>query len=305
MAAPAPAAAAAAAAPAAAPPASACCWLFNDQTKRYQFYPKPANAVCQVPYTLADCPSIKDPPPPPPPNDYHCNPHGGYWVSSESRYTYCFYKIADHWSNASPNFFTRFDHRCCGQGGGVCDSSGSCVLSSPPPPVSPPPWYRLEPRPPPSVQAGTVYAWRDGELVPSPRRPPRAPHRPPPSPPSPGRAATSPGRWLLVCGLVAAAVAAAGASIVALRRCGRLQQRGWVARAVEVAMHKQQGIRLEEDRAGATQTPGGDTPEGPEYEKKASTPRQPVPLRVIGITKKAAPVSTLEEQEGQPPPYGA
>ena len=227
--------AAAAAAPAAAPPASACCWLFNDQTKRYQFYPKPANAVCQVPYTLAVCPSVK----------------------------------------------------------------------SPPPPVSLPPWYRLEPRPPPSVQAGTVYAWRDGELVPSPRRPPRAPHRPPPSPPSPGRAATSPGRWLLVCGLVAAAVAAAGASIVALRRCGRLQQRGWVARAVEVAMHKQQGIRLEEDRAGATQTPGGDTPEGPEYEKKASTPRQPVPLRVIGITKKAAPVSTLEEQEGQPPPYGA
>ena len=108
-----------------------------------------------------------------------------------------------------------------------------------------------------------------------------------------------------MCGLLAAAVAAAGASIVALRRCGWLQQRGWVARAVEVAMHKQQGIRLEEDRAGATQTPGGDTLEGPEYEKKASTPRQPVLLRVIGITKKAAPVSTLEEQEGQPPPYGA
>ena len=109
-----------------------------------------------------------------------------------------------------------------------------------------------------------------------------------------------------MCGLVAAAVAAAGASIVALRRCGRLQQRGWVARAVEVAMHKQQGTRLEEDGAGATgQTPGGDTLEGPEYEKKASTPRQPVLLRVIGITKKAAPVSTLEEQEGQPPPYGA
>ena len=80
-----------------------------------------------------------EPPPSPPPNDYQCNPHGGYWVSSESRYTYCFYKIADHWSNALPNFFTRFDHRCCGQGG-VCDSSGSCVLSSPPPPSpSPPP----------------------------------------------------------------------------------------------------------------------------------------------------------------------
>ena len=100
-------------------------------------------------------------------------------------------------------------------------------------------------------------------------------------------------RWLLVCGLLAAAVAAAGGSIVALRRCRRLQQ---------------QGTRLEEDGAGATgQTPGGDTAEGPEYEKKASTPRQPVLLRVIGITKKAAPVSTLEEQEeeGQPPPYGA
>ena len=105
-----------------------------------------------------------------------------------------------------------------------------------------------------------------------------------------------------MCGLLAAAVAAAGASIVALRRCGRLQQRGWVARAVEVATHKQQGIRLEEDRAGATQTPGGDTPEGPEYEK-TSTPRKPVLLRVIGITKKAAPVSSLEEEDGQPPPY--
>ena len=51
--------AAAAAAPAASSPAPACCWLFNDQTKRHQFYPKPANAACQVPYKPAACPVAK------------------------------------------------------------------------------------------------------------------------------------------------------------------------------------------------------------------------------------------------------
>ena len=44
------------AAPTATSPASVCCWRFNGQTKRYQFYLRPANAVCQVPYTHADCP---------------------------------------------------------------------------------------------------------------------------------------------------------------------------------------------------------------------------------------------------------
>eukprot|EP00964_Phaeocystis_antarctica_P086652 scaffold54888_cov54-Phaeocystis_antarctica.AAC.2 len=128
--------------------------------------------------------------------------------------------------------------------------------------------------------------------------------RGPPLPPAAAAAGDAAGgrqypRWLLVCGVVVAAVAAAGGSIVALRRCRRLQQGTFF----DTEFFLQQGTRLEEDRAGATgQTPGGDTPEGPEYEK-ASTPRQPVLLRVIGIIKKAAPVSTLEEEDGQPPPY--
>ena len=81
----APAAAAPAAAAAAAPATAAtgCCWLFNEQTKRYNFYPRPANAACQTPYKLAACPAPKPaagaaagtaaaaatskPPPPPPP----------------------------------------------------------------------------------------------------------------------------------------------------------------------------------------------------------------------------------------------
>eukprot|EP00964_Phaeocystis_antarctica_P024502 scaffold13722_cov55-Phaeocystis_antarctica.AAC.5 len=129
--------------------------------------------------------------------------------------------------------------------------------------------------------------------------------RGPPLPPAAVAAGDAAGgrqypRWLLVCGLLVAAVAVAGGSIVALRRCRRLQQGTFF----DTEFFLQQGTRLEEDGAGATgQTPGGDTPEGPEYEK-ASTLRQPVLLRVIGIIKKAAPVSTLEEEEeeGQPPP---
>ena len=56
------AAAAAAAPPAASPPAFACCWRFNDQTGRSQFY-NPANKACQEPYKPAACPGPQPPSP--------------------------------------------------------------------------------------------------------------------------------------------------------------------------------------------------------------------------------------------------
>lgn len=61
-------AAASAAAPAAEPAAAAspgCCWSFNDATKRYQYYPRPANTACVAPYKPAACPGATKPPPPP------------------------------------------------------------------------------------------------------------------------------------------------------------------------------------------------------------------------------------------------
>ena len=47
--------------------ATTCCWLFNTQANRYQFYRKPANMVaCQPPYAPAACPNNAAPPPAPP-----------------------------------------------------------------------------------------------------------------------------------------------------------------------------------------------------------------------------------------------
>jgi len=51
------------AAPSAPAATSDCCWSFNSETKRYQFYIKPATATaCVSPYKPAACPK---PPPPP------------------------------------------------------------------------------------------------------------------------------------------------------------------------------------------------------------------------------------------------
>eukprot|EP00962_Isochrysis_galbana_P016208 scaffold4636_cov81-Isochrysis_galbana.AAC.1 len=56
--------------------AAACCWSYNQETKRYQFYVKPAEAAaCVAPYKPAACPAKPPPPaaataartPPPPP----------------------------------------------------------------------------------------------------------------------------------------------------------------------------------------------------------------------------------------------
>ena len=55
--------------PAAAPaasssPANGCCWSFNEETKRYQYYPRPKNTACVAPYKPAACPGTALPPPP-------------------------------------------------------------------------------------------------------------------------------------------------------------------------------------------------------------------------------------------------
>ena len=96
-----------------------CCWSFNAQTKRYQFYIKPPTAAqCVLPYKPAACPSKPPPPsasaaasaasPPPPPPTGHAVAAG---------------------------------------------EKGAAVVARPPPAGSPPP---PPPPPPPAVAAATA-----------------------------------------------------------------------------------------------------------------------------------------------------
>ena len=42
--------------PAASTTPISCCWMMNEQTKKYQYYVRPANAACVAGYKLAQCP---------------------------------------------------------------------------------------------------------------------------------------------------------------------------------------------------------------------------------------------------------
>ena len=46
---------------------SGCCWSFDDKSKRYQYYPRPANQACVAPYKPAACPGAGSPPSAAPP----------------------------------------------------------------------------------------------------------------------------------------------------------------------------------------------------------------------------------------------
>ena len=79
-----------------AAPSPGCCWSFNADTKRYQFYPRPANQACVAPYKAAPCsgapaaaPSpaaaaaaivgaLRSSPPPPPPVVESTHQHQGH-----------------------------------------------------------------------------------------------------------------------------------------------------------------------------------------------------------------------------------
>jgi hypothetical protein len=91
-----------------AAPSPGCCWSFNADTKRYQFYPRPANQACVAPYKAAPCSgapaaapspaaaaaavaSSPPPPPPPPPAQVDAASPGCCWSFNADTKRYQFY----------------------------------------------------------------------------------------------------------------------------------------------------------------------------------------------------------------------
>ena len=93
-----------------AAPSPGCCWSFNADTKRYQFYPRPANQACVAPYKAAPCSGAPaaapspaaaaaavaaspppPPPPPPPPAQVDAASPGCCWSFNADTKRYQFY----------------------------------------------------------------------------------------------------------------------------------------------------------------------------------------------------------------------